>query len=83
VLRGAEGVLNNILSTGVTPERVVLNPLQNEGPQIEVSHFKCSTEACSAVLSMSCMLQVIIDNYDSAHITAFLDACCVVIGVLH
>ena len=53
VLRGAEGVLNNILSTGVTPERVVLNPLQNEGPQIQVHRSKCCTEACSAVLSLS------------------------------
>ncbi len=83
MLRGAEGVLNNILSTGVTPERVVLNPLQNEGPQIQVCRFKCSTEACSAVLRLSRMLQVIIDNCVSAHITAFLDACFAVIGMLH
>ena len=82
VLRGAEGVLNNILSTGVTPERVVLNPLQSEGPQIQVCPFKCCTEACSAVLSLSCMLQVKIDNCASAHMTAFLDTCFAVICVL-
>lgn len=38
VLRGAEGVLNNLLSTGSTPERVVLNPLLDGGPQIQVTY---------------------------------------------
>ena len=37
VLRGAEGVLKNLLSTGATPERVVLNPLLDGGPQIQVT----------------------------------------------
>lgn len=36
VLRGAEGVLTNILSTGVVPERAVLNPLLTAGPNIQV-----------------------------------------------
>ena len=39
VLRGAEGVLKHMLSTGRTPDRVVLNPLLSEGAQIEVSPF--------------------------------------------
>ena len=36
VLRGAEGVLKNVLSSGVAPERVNLNPLLAGGAEIEV-----------------------------------------------
>ena len=36
VLRGAEGVLENLLASGVAPDRVDLNPLLAEGPQIQV-----------------------------------------------
>lgn len=52
VLRGAEGVLNNILSTGVTPERVVLNPLQNEGPQIQVTQVSDERAEAESVIGL-------------------------------
>lgn len=36
VLRGAEGILNNILSTGTPTPRTPLVPFRAEGPDIEV-----------------------------------------------
>ncbi|KAL3133778.1 hypothetical protein ABBQ32_008258 [Trebouxia sp. C0010 RCD-2024] len=56
VLRGAEGVLNNLLSTGSTPERVVLNPLLDGGPQIQVTQV--SNERTEAETVVSIMQQL-------------------------
>ena len=36
VLRGAEGVLQNLVSSGAAPDRVELNPLLADGQQIQV-----------------------------------------------
>ncbi|KAL3143319.1 hypothetical protein ABBQ38_002158 [Trebouxia sp. C0009 RCD-2024] len=56
VLRGAEGVLKNLLSTGATPERVVLNPLLDGGPQIQVTQV--SNERTEAETVVSIMQQL-------------------------